>query len=83
MAINIIFIALSLIFNCPSFKLTIAIYKGFLIKCSLLYIPYDPYIPIQSSNIIQHYFWPIKAWDSWPNPLILKVENAKKVPMPF
>ena len=66
-AINIIFAALSLILNYPSFKLTIAIYKGLPIGHPLPYIPcnpyipYNPYIPIQSSNITRRHFWPVKA----------------------
>ena len=38
MAANIIFIVLSLILNCPSLKLTIAIYKGLPIGRPLPYI---------------------------------------------
>ena len=52
LAINIIFTILSLILNYPSLKLTVAVYKGLPIGHSLLCVPCDPYIPIQSSNII-------------------------------
>jgi len=45
-AINIIFATLNLIFNYPSLKLTIAIYRGRLIGRPLLYVPCNPYIPI-------------------------------------
>ena len=41
LAVNIIFAALSLILNCPSLKLTIAIYKGLPIGRPLPYIPYN------------------------------------------
>ena len=79
---NIIFTALSLILNCPSLKLTIAVYKGLPIGRPLPYIPCDPYIPIQSGNIVRRRFWPVKAWDGWPSPLVLKVGNARKAPTP-
>ncbi len=46
-------------------------------KRPLLYIPYVPYIPIQSSDIIRYRFQPVKAWDS----LMLKVKNTKKAPV--
>ena len=58
LAVNIIFAILSLILNCPSFKLAIDVYRGLLMGCSLPcvpynpYIPYNPYVPIQSGNII-------------------------------
>jgi hypothetical protein len=60
-AINVIFAALNLILNYPGFKLTIAVYKGLPTGHPLPYIPYDPYIPIQSSNITRRRFWPVKA----------------------
>ena len=41
-AVNIIFTMLSLILNYPSFKLAIAVYKGFPIRRYLPYIPYNP-----------------------------------------
>ena len=58
---NVIFAALSLILDCPGLKLAIAVYKGLPIGHSLPYVPYDPYIPIRSSNIARRRFWPVKA----------------------
>jgi hypothetical protein len=55
-AVNIIFTALNLILNCPSLKLTIAIYKGLPTRRPLPYVPYNPYIPIRSSNITRRRF---------------------------
>ena len=46
LAANIIFTTLSLILNCPGFKLAIAVYRGLPIGRPLPYIPYIPYIPI-------------------------------------
>jgi len=46
LATNVIFAALSLILNCPSLKLTIAVYRGLPTGRPLPYIPYNPYIPI-------------------------------------
>jgi len=46
LAANVIFAALSLILNCPSLELTIAVYRGLPIGRPLPYIPYNPYIPI-------------------------------------
>jgi len=46
LAANVIFAVLSLILNCPSLKLAIAVYRGLPIGRSLPYIPCDPYIPI-------------------------------------
>ena len=94
MAINIIFTVLSLILNYLGLKLTVAVYKGLStrrplptrrplsIRRPLFYILCDPYIPVLFSNITQRCFWPVKAWDSWPSPLVLKVRNAGKVPAP-
>ena len=64
LAVNVIFTILSLIFNYPNLKLTIAVHKGLPIGRSLPCVPCNFYIPIQSSNIARHHFWPIKAWDS-------------------
>ena len=50
-AVNIIFTTLSLILNCPGFKLTIAVHKGLPIGHPLPCVPYNPYIPIWSGNI--------------------------------
>jgi len=80
-AANIIFAALSLILNYPGFKLTMAVYKGLPIERPLTCVPCDPYVPIWSSNVTRHRFWPVKAWDGWPSPLVLKVGNARKAPM--
>jgi len=81
LAVNVIFTVLSLILNCSGLKLTIAVYGGLSTGRSLPYVPCDPYIPIWSGDITRRRFWPIKAWDSWPSPLVLKVGNAGKVPM--
>ena len=50
------FTALSLILNYPGLKLTIAVYNSLPIGRPLPYIPYNPYIPIRSSNIAQRRF---------------------------
>jgi hypothetical protein len=55
-AMNIIFIILSLILNYPSLKLTITVHRGLPTRRPLPYVPCDPYVPIQSSNIIRRYF---------------------------
>jgi len=82
LAVDIIFAALSLILNYPGLKLAIAIYKGLPIGRSLPCVPYNPYIPVRSGDVAQRRFWPVKAWDSWPSPLVLKVGNARKAPAP-
>ena len=46
LAANVIFSAFSLILNCPSLKLAIAIYRGLPIGRPLPHIPYNPYVPI-------------------------------------
>ena len=67
LALYIILTALNLILNYPGLKLTMAIYRGLPTGRPLPYVPYVPYdpyvayVPIQSSNIIRNYFWPIKA----------------------
>jgi len=81
LAVNVRFAIFSLILNYPSLKLTIAVYRGLPIGRPLPYVPYNPYVPVWSSNIAQRYFWPIKAWDSWPSPLVLKVGNTRKAPI--
>jgi len=81
LAANIIFAALNLILNCPGLKLAVAVHRGLSIGCSLPYVPYNPYIPVWSGNIAWRRFWPVKAWDGWPSPLILKVKNARKAPV--
>jgi len=80
-AMYIIFTALNLILNYPGLKLAIAVYRGLPTRRPLPYILYVPYIPIRSSDVAQRHFWPVKAWDSWLSPLILKVGNARKTPM--
>ena len=82
MAINVIFIILSLILNCPNFKLAVAVYKGFFIGRPFPCVLCDPYVSVQSGDIMRCYFWPVKAWDGWPSPPILKVGNVRKVLMP-
>jgi len=79
-ATYIIFTALNLILNCPSLKLAIAVHRGLPTGRSLPYVLYVPYVPVQSGNIARRRFWPVKAWDSWLSPLILKVGNARKTP---
>ena len=81
LAINIRFTAFSLILNCPGLKLAVAVYRGLPIGRSLPYIPCNPCVPIWSSNIARRRFWPVKAWDGWPSPLVLKVGNARKAPI--
>jgi len=76
----VIFTALNLILNYPSLELAIAVYRGLPTGRSLPYVLCVPYVPVRSSNVTRYYFWPIKAWDSWLSPLVLKVENARKIP---
>jgi len=76
------FAALSLILNCPGLKLAIAVHKGLPTGRPLPCIPCDPYVPIWSGDIARRRFWPVKAWDGWPSPLVLKVGNARKAPAP-
>ena len=83
MAVNVIFTILSLILNYLSFKLAIAVYRGLFIGYPLFCVPCSPYIPIQFGDIVRRHFWPIKAWDGWPSPLVLKVGNAGKAHVPF
>ena len=52
LAVYIIFAVLNLIFDCLGFKLTVAVYKGFFIRRTLLYVPCDLYISIWFNNII-------------------------------
>ena len=56
LAANIIFTVLSLILNYPGLKLAIAVYGGLPIGRPLPCVPYNPYIPIWSSDITQHCF---------------------------
>ena len=45
-AVCVIFAVLNLIFNCPGFELTIAVYRGLPTRCPFLYIPYVLYVPV-------------------------------------
>jgi len=74
------FTVLNLILNCPGLKLAVAVYRGLPTRRSLPYILYVPCVPVWSGNIAWHHFWPVKAWDSWLSPLVLKVGNARKIP---
>ena len=56
LAANIIFATLSLILNCPSLKLAMAVYKGLPIERPLLCVPYNPYIPIWSGDVMRRCF---------------------------
>jgi len=71
---------LNLILNYPGLKLTVVVYGGLPTGRPLPYILYVPYVPIRSSNVAQRRFWPVKAWDGWLSPLVLKVGNARKTP---
>ena len=82
MAVNIIFVVLSLIFNYFSFKLAVAVYKGFFTGCPFFCVSCNPCVPVWSGDVIRHRFWPIIAWDSWPSPPVLKVGNVRKAFMP-
>jgi len=75
------FTALNLILNCPGLELAIAVYRGLPTGRPLPYVLYIPYIPIRFSDVARRRFWPVKAWDSWLSPLVLKVGNAGKTPM--
>ena len=61
MAVNVIFVVLSLILDCPSLKLAVAVYKGFPIGCPFSCVPCDPCVPVQSGDVVQYHFWPVKA----------------------
>jgi len=80
LAIYIVFTALNLILNYPGLKLTIAVYRGLPTRRSLPCILCVPYIPVRSSDVTRRRFWPVKAWDGWLSPLVLKVGNAGKTP---
>jgi hypothetical protein len=62
-AVNIIFAALSLILNYPGLEFTVAVHRGLPTGRPLPCVPCDPYVPIQSSNVVRRRFWPVKAWD--------------------
>jgi len=80
-AIYVIFAALNLILNCPGLELAIAVHRGLPTRRPLPCVLYVPYVPVRSGNITRHHFWPIKAWDGWLSPLVLKVGNARKIPI--
>jgi len=71
---------LNLILNCPGLELTVAVYRGLPTGRSLPCVLCVPYIPIRFGNVARCRFWPIKAWDGWLSPLVLKVGNARKTP---
>jgi len=75
------FAALNLILNYPGLELAIAIYRGLPTGRPLPCVLCVPYVPVRSSNIARRRFWPVKAWDSWLSPLVLKVGNARKTPV--
>jgi len=77
----VMFTMLNLILNCPSLELAVAVYRGLPTGRPLPYVPCVPCVPIWSGNITQRRFWPVKAWDGWLSPLVLKVGNAGKTPM--
>jgi len=79
-AAYIVFAALNLILNCPGLKLAIAVYGGLPTGRPLPCVLCVPYVPVWSGNVAQRCFWPVKAWDGWLSPLVLKVENAGKIP---
>ena len=79
-AMYIIFAVLNLILNCPGLKLAVAVHRGLPTRRPLPCVPCIPYVPIRSSDIAQHRFWPVKAWDGWLSPPVLKVGNARKTP---
>jgi len=80
LAACVIFAALNLILNYPGLELTVAVYRGLPTGRSLPCILYVPYVPVRSSDVAWRCFWPVKAWDSWLSPLVLKVGNARKTP---
>ena len=61
-ALCVILAALNLILDCPSLKLTIAVYRGLPTRRPLPYIPcvpyvpYVPYVPVWSGDVIWYYF---------------------------
>jgi len=80
LAACVVFTALNLILNCPGLKLAIAVYRGLSTGRPLSCVLCIPYVPIRSGNVTRCRFWPVKAWDSWLSPLVLKVGNARKIP---
>ena len=51
-AVNVIFTILSLILDCLGLELAVTVYRGLFTGCSLPYIFCNPYISIQSGDII-------------------------------
>ena len=80
LTINVIFAALSLILNCPSLELTVAVHRGLPTGRPLPCVPYGSHDPPQFGNIARRHFWPVEAWDSWLSPPVLKIGNARKTP---
>jgi len=80
LAVYVVFTALNLILNYPGLKLAVAVYRGLPTGRPLPYVLYIPYIPVRFGNVAWRHFWPVKAWDGWLSPLVLKVGNAKKIP---
>ena len=80
---NVIFAVLNLILNYPNLELAVAVHGGLPTGCFLLCVPCDPCVPVRSGDVVRRHFWPVKAWDGWPSPPILKVGNAKKAPAPL
>jgi len=77
-AAYVMFAVLNLILNYPGLKLAIAVHRGLPTGRSL---PYVPYVPVWSGDVTRRRFWPAKAWDGWLSPLVLKVGNARKIPV--
>jgi len=75
-----VFTALNLILNCPGLELAVAVHRGLPTRRPLPYVLYIPCVPVRSGNVTQRRFWPVKAWDGWLSPLVLKVGNAGKIP---
>jgi len=80
LAACVVFTALNLILNYPGLELAVAVYGGLPTGRPLPCVPCVPYVPVRSSDIARRCFWPVKAWDSWLSPLVLKVGNARKTP---
>jgi len=80
LAAYVMFTALNLILNYPGLKLAIAVHGGLPTGRPLPCVLCVPCIPIRSGNIARRRFWPVKAWDGWLSPLVLKVGNAGKTP---
>jgi len=79
-AANVMFAALNLILDCPGLELAIAVHRGLSIGRPLPCVPCDLCVPMRSSDVARRRFWPVKAWDGWLSPPMLKVGNAGKAP---